>query len=73
MNLVTKYAEVFDSKPGVMTKHSAHLLLKPGAQPRFCRPRSVPFSIRDIVGKELDRFEDAGVLHKLENGMSRML
>ena len=65
--LVAKYAEVFDSKPGAMTKHSAHLLLKPGAQPCFCRPRSVPFAIRDIVGKELDRLEDAGVLRKVEH------
>ena len=50
-----------------MTQIKAHLTLKPNAQPPICRPRSVPFAIKEKVGKELDRLEEAGVLRKVDH------
>ena len=64
--LSQKYAEVFQSGVGTMRRIRAHLTLKEGARPRFCRPRSVPFAIREPVARELDRLEEAGILHKVE-------
>ena len=61
--MVEKYSEVFEDTGGVMTKHTAHLTIKPQASPRFCRPRAVPFSIK---GKELDRLEEIGTLRRGE-------
>ena len=47
----------------------ASLTLKPDAKPRFCRPRSVPFSIKPKVGQELDRLEEEGVLQKVDHSV----
>ena len=43
-----------------MTQLRAHLSLKEGAEPEFYKPRSVPFAIKDKVGKELNRLECFG-------------
>ena len=65
--LLSRYPDVFKPDLGTMTQIKAHLTLKPNAQPRFCRPRSVPFAIKEKVGKELDRLEEAGVLRKVDH------
>ena len=65
--LLERYSEVFQGATGTMLKHTDRLSLKPGARPRFCHPRSVPFSIRELVGKELDHLEESGVLHRVEH------
>ena len=62
--LIRKYTEVFQSVLGTMKSFRAHLHLKEGSKPKFCRPRTVPFAIKDIVGKELDRLEEAGIVIK---------
>ena len=65
--LVQKYSEVFHSGAGTMLKHTAQLSLKPGVTPRFCRPRAVPFAIKERVGKELNHLEESGVLRRVEH------
>ena len=45
----------------------AHLSLKSNARPCFWCPRSVPFAIKDKVGQELDRLEEAGVLQRVDH------
>ena len=62
--LIRKYPEVFQSDLGTMKSFRAHLHLKEGSKPKFCRPRTVPFAIKDVVGKELDRLEEAGIVIK---------
>ena len=64
--LCDKYTEVFQSGPGVMTHFKAHLTLKQNARPVFRRPYSIPFAIKDRVGKELDRLEEQGVLRRVD-------
>ena len=36
-------------------------------QPKFFRPRSVPFAIKEAVGKEIERLERAGILEKVDH------
>ena len=64
--LLAKYSCVFQPGLGTM-KQRAHLSLREGSSPRFCRPRPVPFAIKEAVGKELDRLESAGILHKVDH------
>ncbi len=45
----------------------AHLTLRDGAIPRVRSPRLVPYAIRDMVGHELDRLEETGVLRKVNH------
>ena len=51
-----------------MKSFKARLDLKEGIKPKFCRPRTVPFAIKETVGKELDQLEEAGIVIK-ENYM----
>ena len=55
---------MFQSGFGTMKSFMAHLHLKEGSKLRFCRPRTVPFAIKDVVGKELDHLEEAGIVIK---------
>ena len=62
--LIKKYPEVFQTDPGTMKSFKAHLHLKGGSKPKFYRPRTVPFAIKGVMGKELDRLEEAGIVIK---------
>ena len=41
---------------------TAKFYLKPDAQPRFCRARPVPYSLREKIEQEIDRLVDTGVI-----------
>ena len=62
--LRNRYEEVFSEKLGTITPFQAKLNVKPGAQPKFFKPRPVPFAIRERVASELDRLERDGVIEK---------
>lgn len=66
-HLQEKYADVFEKGIGELKNVEAKLKLKNDAQPRFCRPRPVPYALKDAIGRELDRLEESGVLHKVEH------
>ena len=55
--LKNKYKHVFADGLGTMKKFKAHLHVKSGAKPVFHRPRTVPYAIRDVIEKELERLE----------------
>lgn len=65
--LLQKYAAVFQEGLGTMHHFKASLHLTPNALPRFHRPRSVPFALRDAVGRELDKMEEMGVLERVSH------
>ena len=50
-----------------MEPYRATLQVQRDATPRFFKPRSVPFAIRDAVGKELDRLEQQGIIEKVSH------
>ena len=64
--LLDTYGQVFQPGLGTMTQIKAHLSLKPDATPVFRRPHTVPYAIREKVGKELDRLEEQGVLRRVD-------
>ena len=63
--LIKKYAAVFKEGLGTMNDFKAILAVQPDANSKFHKPRSIPFAIREIVGKELDRLEQEGVLKRV--------
>ena len=69
--LKNKYKHVFADGLGTMKKFKAHLHVKSGAKPVFHRPRTVPYAIRDVIEKELERLEKRNVLLRwsLVNGL----
>ena len=48
-----------------MRPFKATLHLKSYAAPIFHKPRSVPFALKEAVGRELDEMEAAGVLEQV--------
>ena len=66
-NLLDEFQDVFKDELGMVRSYQATLQLKEGAQPKFFKPRNIPFAVRDAVGEELDRLEAAGILEKVSH------
>ena len=60
--LLDKYAMVFSDTLGTFAHHEATLHLKGGATPKYFRPRSIPFALKNEVEGELDSLVEKGVL-----------
>lgn len=60
--LLQDYSDVFRDGLGTITPFKASLSVSPSANPRFHRPRPVPYALRPLVEQELERLERAGVL-----------
>ena len=63
-SLLEQYSDLFQNELGKLTHFKATLKVLPEAQPRFNRPRPVPFALKEAVERELDRLEMAGVIEK---------
>lgn len=64
-NLCDQYAEVFEEKLGTIHPFEASIRIDEAAESKFMKARSVPYSIRDVVGEELDRMESEGTLEQI--------
>ena len=62
---ISKYA-VFKEERGCIEKVKVKLELEEGANPKFYKPRPVPFAIKDKVGEELNKMVNDGVLEKVD-------
>ena len=62
--LQEQYQEVFSETLGTISPFQAKLSVTLDAQPKFFKPRSIPFALRERVESELDRLERDGVLEK---------
>ena len=65
--LLQQYPEVFAEELGTMKQFKATLQVKKDSRPIFCKPRSVPFALKDAISKELDRLESEGILQKVSH------
>ena len=61
------YQEVFKEELGTLKGVQARLTLQPGATPKFFRPRSVPYALREAIEKDLERLEQLGVIEKVNH------
>ena len=63
--LMQQHQSLFADELGTVDPYKATLNVRPDATPRFFKPRSVPFAIKDAIGKELDRLEQQGIIKKV--------
>ena len=63
--LLDKFSEVFTEKLGAIKSFSAKLSLKEGEEPKFFKPRSIPYAVRGAIEKELNRLEQQSILEKV--------
>nr|CAD2180044.1 unnamed protein product [Meloidogyne enterolobii] len=61
-SLQTNFADVFGKELGHVKKFKAHLYLKQGATPTFCKARPVPYGALPAVNAELDRLVEIGAI-----------
>ena len=66
-DVLSKHAKVVEEGLGTMKGVEAKLSLKEGSKPKFCKPRSVPFALREVIERDLDRLEGMGVLEKVNH------
>ena len=52
--VLQRHKSLFSEGLGTIEPYRATLYTQPGAKPQFCKPRLVPFAIRDALGNELD-------------------
>ena len=64
--MTQKYKDVFTEELGTIKGISAKIQLKPNIQPKFCRARSVAFTLQKKVEEELERLESAGVIQQVK-------
>nr|CAD2158036.1 unnamed protein product [Meloidogyne enterolobii]CAD2205428.1 unnamed protein product [Meloidogyne enterolobii] len=61
-SLQTNFSDVFGKELGHVKKFKAHLYLKQGATPTFCKARPVPYGALPAVNAELDRLVEIGAI-----------
>ena len=65
-DMTHKYAAVFKEELGKVKGYKAKIHLKENASPHFCKPRPVPFAIKEKVEQELRRLQDEGIISPVE-------
>lgn len=62
---IPKYPQLFSDKLGCCKTVRVTLNMKPDAQPKFFKPRPLPFALRARVDQELNRLVDLGILEQV--------
>ena len=65
-SLLNKYTDVFSEGLGTLKGFKAKIYVDPDAPPRFHAARSVPFALRDLVERELQRLQTEGTIEPVE-------
>ena len=61
-----KFPRLFGSSVGTVQGHEARITLIAEANPRFYRPRPVPYALQEEVNQELDSMQREGVIRSVE-------
>ena len=65
--LLQQHSTLFREELGTVVGRKVTLTVKADTQPKFFKPRPVPFAIKDAVGQELDRLEKQGIITKVNS------
>ena len=57
----------FTEELGCMKGHGVTIQVDDKVKPKFCKPRTVPFALRDKVEKELDRLESLKIISPVQH------
>ena len=65
-DILDKHKTVFSSELGMVRGVTVKLHVDPQARPKFYRPRSVPYAMREKVEAELDRLRQQGIIEPVQ-------
>ena len=63
--LLSSHSAVFRDELGTVQPFRAKLHVQPGARPKFCKARPIPYAIKGAIDRELDRLESAGIIQSV--------
>ena len=63
--LIEKFPNLFKEGLGTVKNYQVKLSVDPKARPKFCKPRSVPYALKEAIENDLDRLEQLGVITKV--------
>lgn len=66
-NLNNKYKDVFPPGMGEIKRVKSNIAIKPGAYPKLCGFRPVPFTLQEQVEGELDQWIRDDIAYKITN------
>ena len=64
--LVKQFPEVFTAELGCLKDFKVKIPVPEGVEPKFCRARPVPYSMKSRLDDELDRLDDQGVWKRVQ-------
>ena len=64
--VLRRHPEVFKDELGTLKGYQAKIYVDPAVKPRFCKARSVPYSMRSLVEDELDRLVQQGIIEPVQ-------
>ena len=64
--VLDKHSKVFREELGMVRGVTAKLHVDPLARPKFYRPRSVPYAMKDKVKQELDHLHQQGIIEPVQ-------
>ena len=64
--VLDRYAVVFQEELGTLQGTKVELLVDSSVPPKFCKPRPVPFAVRQKVETELQRLQDESVIEPVQ-------
>ena len=65
-DILEQYQVVFQDELSTIKDFTAELEFKSNAKPKFCRPRSIPFAIKELVVQELKNLQSKGILEQVK-------
>ena len=65
-DILNRYNVLFKDELGRVQSTQAKLHVDPHSQPKFFRPRPIPYALRGKVEQELERLEKTGILEPVE-------
>ncbi|XP_033109865.1 uncharacterized protein K02A2.6-like isoform X2 [Anneissia japonica] len=65
--ILDKHKSIFKDELGKLEKLKASIYITENCQPKFHKPRNVPYAMRDKVEKELDRLQKEGIISSVKH------
>ncbi len=65
-NILTNHQQLFRKELGTLKGMEAQIHVSSNAQPRYFKPRPLPYSLKEKVEKELERLQHAGVIKAVQ-------
>ena len=65
-DVLQRHLKVFNAELGTLEGYEAKLHVDPAANPRFYKAQSVPYSLKDMIKKKLDRLVNVGIIEPVQ-------